>query len=53
MKAKQNIEQLAQKEAESLNIMALKKVKKVKLGEKAVKEINMYNKHKRDKIIEK
>jgi hypothetical protein len=44
---------LAQKEVESLNIMALKKVKKVKLGENAVKEIKMYNKHKRDKIIEK
>ena len=30
--------------------MALKKVKKQKLGEKALKEINQYNKAKRDKV---
>jgi hypothetical protein len=33
--------------------MALKKVKKQKLGEKAQKEINSYNKAKRDNVIEK
>ena len=33
--------------------MALKKVKKQKLGESALKEIRFYNKAKRDKILEK